>query len=70
MNHHRKEHSLLLISQLFEARQRLSPFTVILDSLEQSGRSLVEEFILRAKVGFFFWHSSSRKNSACNPDPS
>lgn len=46
----RREHNLLLISRIFDVRQHASPFTVILDSLEQSGRPLVRTFIQRANV--------------------
>ncbi|KAI9785277.1 MAG: hypothetical protein M1816_000463 [Peltula sp. TS41687] len=46
----RREHNLLLISRIFDVRQRASPFTVILDSLEQSGRPLVRTFIQQANA--------------------
>lgn len=49
--HRRREHNLLLLSKLFDIRQRASPFTVIFDSLEQTGRPLVRAFIQRANVG-------------------
>lgn len=47
---HRRAHNLLLISKLLNCRENASPFTLILDSLEQSGKGLVREFIRRANV--------------------
>ncbi|OJD36405.1 histone acetylation protein 2 [Diplodia corticola] len=37
---HRRAHNLLLISKLLNSRENASPFTLILDSLEQSGKGL------------------------------
>ena len=48
--HHRRTHNLLLIQRLLSLREGTSPFTLILDSLEQSGRPLISEYIRRAKV--------------------
>ncbi|WPH03477.1 Elongator complex protein 5 [Acrodontium crateriforme] len=48
--HHRRTHNLLLISKLLNQRDSGSPFTLVLDSLEQSGKPLVGEYIRRAKV--------------------
>lgn len=48
--HHRRAHNLLLISKLLSCRENASPFTLIIDSLEQSGKGLVREFIRRANV--------------------
>ncbi len=47
---HRRTHNLLLISKLLNLRDNASPFTLILDSLEQSGKPLIHEYIRRAKV--------------------
>ena len=47
---HRRTHNLLLVSKLLHLRDNASPFTLVLDSLEQSGKALVREFIKRAKV--------------------
>ncbi|KAI9880386.1 MAG: hypothetical protein M1830_003703 [Pleopsidium flavum] len=47
---HRRTHHLLLISKLLNLRDNASPFTLVLDTLEQSGRPLVREFIGRAKT--------------------
>ncbi|KAI9742069.1 MAG: hypothetical protein M1834_000459 [Cirrosporium novae-zelandiae] len=40
----RRTHNLLLFSNLLDLRDNSSPFTLILDSLEQSGKPLVGEF--------------------------
>ncbi|TGZ82866.1 hypothetical protein EX30DRAFT_339134 [Ascodesmis nigricans] len=45
---HRRTHNLLLISRLLSLRDAASPFTLILDSLAQSARPLVREYIQRA----------------------
>ncbi|MCJ1363224.1 hypothetical protein MMC16_002331 [Acarospora aff. strigata] len=47
---HRRTHNLLLVSKLLHLRDNASPFTLVLDSLEQSGKALVREFIKRAKL--------------------
>jgi elongator complex protein 5 len=47
---HRRTHNLLLISKLLNQRDAASPFTLILDSLEQSARPLLAEQIKRANV--------------------
>ncbi len=49
---HRRTHNLLLISKLLNGRDNASPFTLVVDSLEQSGRPLVREIIKRARVCF------------------
>lgn len=48
--HHRRTHNLLLFQRLVSLRDGPSPFTLILDSLEQSGNPLINEYIARAKV--------------------
>lgn len=47
---HRRTHNLLLIQRLLTLREGSSPFTFILDSLEQSGKPLIREYVQRAKV--------------------
>lgn len=47
---HRRTHNLLLISKLLNQRDAASPFTLCLDSLEQSAKPLVAEYLKRAKV--------------------
>ena len=48
---HRRTHNLLLISKLLGCRENASPFTLVLDSLEQSGRGLIREMIRKVNVG-------------------
>ncbi|TAQ90709.1 hypothetical protein B7494_g999 [Chlorociboria aeruginascens] len=50
----RKTHNTLLLQKLLNLRDGASPFTLILDSLEQSGASLVGEFAVRAKFENIF----------------
>ncbi|KAM3423271.1 hypothetical protein BST61_g712 [Cercospora zeina] len=45
---HRRTHNLLLISRLLNGRDGASPFTLVLDSLEQSGKPLLAEYMRRA----------------------
>ncbi|KAF3083049.1 hypothetical protein TWF102_000998 [Orbilia oligospora] len=47
---YRRTHNLLLGTRLLSQRGTPSPFTLILDSLEQSSAPLVEEYISRAKL--------------------
>ena len=49
---HRRTHNLLLISKLLNQRDAVSPFTLVLDSLEQSAKPLIGEYVRRAKVWF------------------
>jgi hypothetical protein len=48
---HRRTHNLLLISRLLSLRDNVSPFTLLLDSLSQSAKPLVREYIRRATGG-------------------
>lgn len=48
---HSRSHSLLLLQKLLSLRDNASPFTLILDTLEQGAGPLVREFTSRAKVG-------------------
>ncbi|KAI0378577.1 histone acetylation protein 2 [Hypomontagnella monticulosa] len=47
---HARSHALLLLQKLLNLRDSASPLTLILDTLEQSARPLVREFLSRAKV--------------------
>jgi elongator complex protein 5 len=47
---HRRTHNLLLVSKILNLRDTASPLTLLLDSLEQSAKPLVKEYIRRAKV--------------------
>ncbi|CAI7622186.1 unnamed protein product [Penicillium manginii] len=47
---HRRTHNLLLISKLLNLRDTASPFTLLLDSLEQPATPLLKEYIRRAKL--------------------
>ncbi|KAL9118516.1 MAG: hypothetical protein Q9187_004937 [Circinaria calcarea] len=47
---HRRTHNLLLLQRFLTLREGSSPFTLVLDSLEQSGRPLVREYVQRAKT--------------------
>jgi len=46
----RRTHNLLLFQKLLNLRDGASPFTLLLDTLEQSAQSVVQEFMMRAKV--------------------
>ncbi|KAF2432256.1 hypothetical protein EJ08DRAFT_695706 [Tothia fuscella] len=47
---HRRTHNLLLINKLLNWRENASPFTLILDSLEQRGKTFLREIIRRAAI--------------------
>lgn len=47
---HRRVHNLLLIQKLLASRDASSPFTLVLDSVEQSAGPLVRHYIHHAKV--------------------
>lgn len=47
---HRRSHSLLLLQKLLNLRDSASPLTLVLDTLEQSGSPVIDEFITRAKL--------------------
>ncbi|GIZ46100.1 hypothetical protein CKM354_000923900 [Cercospora kikuchii] len=47
---HRRTHNLLLISRLLNGRDGASPFTLVLDSLEQSGKPILAEYMRRAAL--------------------
>lgn len=44
-------HNILLISRLLNQREGASPFTLVLDTLEQPAKPLIKEYIRRANVG-------------------
>ncbi|CAN8096060.1 unnamed protein product [Discula destructiva] len=47
---HKRSHSLLLLQKLLNLRDSASPLTLVLDTLEQSARPLIQDFIARAKI--------------------
>ncbi|KXJ93190.1 Elongator complex protein 5 [Microdochium bolleyi] len=47
---HARSHALLLLQKLLNLRDNASPLTLVLDTLEQSGKPLVREFLLRGKI--------------------
>lgn len=47
---HRRVHNLLLIQNLLAVKGNASPFTLILDSVEQSAKPLIAHYINNAKV--------------------
>lgn len=51
---HARSHALLLLQKLLNLRDGASPLTLVLDTLEQSGRPVIREFMVRAKACFFF----------------
>jgi hypothetical protein len=46
----RRTHNILLFQKLLNLRDGASPFTLLLDTLEQSAQPVVQEFMMRAKV--------------------
>lgn len=50
---HRRTHNTLLLQKLLNLRDGASPFTLVLDSLEQGGAVIIAEFKGRAKVRDF-----------------
>ncbi|KAI1375243.1 histone acetylation protein 2 [Hypoxylon crocopeplum] len=47
---HARSHALLLLQKLLNLRDTASPLTLVLDTLEQSAKPLIREFLSRAKV--------------------
>ncbi|KAK7750604.1 hypothetical protein SLS62_007451 [Diatrype stigma] len=47
---HARSHALLLLQKLLNLRDGASPLTLVLDTLEQSGRPVLREFMVRAKA--------------------
>ncbi|CAD0112980.1 unnamed protein product, partial [Aureobasidium uvarum] len=58
---HRRTHNLLLISKLLSQRENVSPFTLIVDNLEQSGKPVLREYIRRATTEVIFVSFESLK---------
>lgn len=48
--HQRRTHNLLLIQKLLSFRSETSPFTLVLDSVEQGAGGLIREIAKGAKV--------------------
>ncbi|CAF9910028.1 MAG: hypothetical protein ALECFALPRED_006136 [Alectoria fallacina] len=48
--HHRRQHHILLLHKLLSSRDASSPFTLLLDSVEQSAKPLIRHFIQGAKA--------------------
>lgn len=44
-------YSVLLLQKLLGLRDGISPLTLVLDTLQEPGTVVLEEFMLRAKVG-------------------
>jgi hypothetical protein len=55
----RRAHNTLLFQKLLNLRDGASPFTLVLDTLEQSGGPVVRELTRRAKVWLRFPYPSS-----------
>lgn len=47
---HQRTHHRLLFEKLLNLRDSASPLTLVLDTLEQSAKPLLQEFMRRAKV--------------------
>ncbi|KAH9901984.1 histone acetylation protein 2 [Xylariomycetidae sp. FL2044] len=47
---HARSHALLLFQKLLNLRDSASPLTLVLDTLEQSAKPVLQEFLSRAKV--------------------
>lgn len=47
---HRRTHNLLLISKLLSQREGVSPFTLVLDTLEQPATPVLREYLRRARL--------------------
>ncbi|KAI1765929.1 histone acetylation protein 2 [Hypoxylon sp. FL1150] len=47
---HARSHALLLLQKLLNLRDSASPFTLVIDTLEQSGKPVIREFLSRAKA--------------------
>ncbi|KAI0600521.1 histone acetylation protein 2 [Biscogniauxia sp. FL1348] len=47
---HARSHALLLLQKLLNLRDNASPLTLVLDTLEQSAKPVVREFMARAKI--------------------
>ena len=54
---HRRVHNLLLIQKLLSVRGDSSPFTLVLDTIEQTAKPLINHYIHNAKVSLFRFHT-------------
>lgn len=61
---HRRTHNLLLVNNLLTQAGSASPFTLVLDSLEQSGKPVLQEVIANATVSVSSRLDSDRMLSA------
>ncbi|KAK5693214.1 hypothetical protein LTR17_025190 [Elasticomyces elasticus] len=66
---HRRTHNLLLINKLLSQRDAVSPFTLLLDNLEQSARPFISDYMRRAKasnvnIAFVSFETLRRPNHA------
>ncbi|KAI3323245.1 Elongator complex protein 5 [Xylariaceae sp. AK1471] len=50
MQSHARSHALLLLQKLLNLRDSASPLTLVLDTLEQSGKPILREFMSRAQI--------------------
>ncbi|KAI9641378.1 hypothetical protein NHQ30_010180 [Ciborinia camelliae] len=68
----RRTHNTLLFQKLLNLRDGASPFTLVLDTLEQSGKPIVKEFWRRALISkskvVFISFSTLQKRLAFTPD--
>ena len=60
---HRRLHNLLLIQKLLSGRGDSSPFTLVLDTIEQSAKPLISRYIHNAKAGISRFDMLSFSNS-------
>ena len=54
LDHGSDKQSQILLERLLSLRPGSSPFTLVLDTLEQSSKTLVKEYIRRANVFLSF----------------
>jgi len=47
---HARSHALLLLQKLLNLRDSASPLTLVLDTVEQSGKIILREFTTRAQM--------------------
>ncbi|KAG9229141.1 Elongator complex protein 5 [Amylocarpus encephaloides] len=68
----RKNHNTLLFQKLLNLRDGASPFTLVLDDLEQQSGSVVKEFVRRAKISktkiVFISFETLRKKLSFEPE--
>ncbi|TVY25605.1 Elongator complex protein [Lachnellula hyalina] len=68
----RRTHNTLLFQKLLSLRDGASPFTLVLDTLEQGGGCVVMEFVRRAKISkskiIFISYATLRKKLSFDPD--